>query len=236
MKSVLGNVRRTIQENNLIVDGDRVAVGVSGGKDSMALIYILKAFQRFSPMKYDLCAATIDLGFNNFDILKTKKFCEEIGVPFIVEKTNISDIVFKTREEKNPCSLCANMRRGALASLLNNNGYNVLALGHHSDDAVETMFMNMLYTGKIKTLEYKSFLSKTEITVIRPFLNTKEADIKGIVNKYDIPITKNPCPVDNKTTREEVKNLLKDIYKSVPNSRQSILTSMKNEDQFKLWW
>ena len=236
MKSLLGNLRRTIQENNLIQNGDRVAVGLSGGKDSMVLLYALKKFQKFSPIKYDLAAATIDLGFNNFDLSKTRAFCEDLGVPLLIEETNIAKIVFEAREEKNPCALCANMRRGALMTLLNREGYNVLALGHHSDDAVETLFMNMFYTGKLSTLDYKSYLSRSQVYVVRPFLNVKEADIIGAVNKENIPVTKSPCPMDKNTTREKVKNLLKGIYSDIPNSRQSILKAMKNQDQFKLWF
>lgn len=236
MKSLLGNLRRTIQENSLIQDGDRVAVGLSGGKDSMVLLYALKKFQRFSPIQYDLAAATINLGFDNFDLSKTKTFCEKLEVPLLIEETNIAKIVFEAREEKNPCALCANMRRGALMTLLNREGYNVLALGHHNDDAIETMFMNMFYTGKISTLDYKSYLSRSQVYVIRPLLNVKEADIIGAVNKENIPVTKSPCPMDKNTTREKIKNLLKSIYSDIPNSRQSITKAMKNEEQFKLWF
>lgn len=236
MKSLLGNLRKTVQENNMIVDGDRVAVGLSGGKDSMVLLYALKKFQRFSPMKFDLAAATINLGFDNFDLTATKEFCESIDVPLFIEDTHIAKVVFETRQEKNPCALCANMRRGALMTLLNTEGYNVLALGHHSDDAIETYFMNMLYTGKLKTLDRKSYLSRSEVNVIRPFINVKEADIIGAVNKENIPVTKSPCPMDKNTTREKIKLLLRDIYCDIPNSRQSILKSMTNEEQFKLWF
>ncbi len=236
MKSLLGNLRRTIQENDMIKDGDKVAVGLSGGKDSMVLLYALKKFQRFSPIKYELAAATINLGFDNFDLTKTKEFCELLEVPLFIEETNIAKIVFEAREEKNPCALCANMRRGALMTLLNKEGYNVLALGHHSDDAIETMFMNMFYTGKLSTLDYKAFLSRSEVSVIRPFMNVKEADIIGTVNKEGIPVTKSPCPMDKNTTREKIKTLLKGIYSDIPGSRQSIVKSMKNEEQFKLWF
>jgi tRNA(Ile)-lysidine synthetase-like protein len=236
MKSLLGNLRRTIQENDMIKDGDRVAVGLSGGKDSMVLLYALKKFQRFSPIQYDLAAATINLGFDNFDLTATREFCQALEVPFLVEDTNIAKIVFEARQEKNPCALCANMRRGALMTLLNKEGYNVLALGHHSDDAIETLFMNMLYTGKFSTLDYKAHLSRSDVHVIRPFMNVKEADIIGAVNKEGIPVTKSPCPMDKNTTREKMKNLLRDIYKDIPTSRQSILKAMKNEDQFKLWF
>lgn len=236
MKSLLGNLRRTVQENKLIQDGDRVAVGLSGGKDSMVLLYALKKFQHFSPIQYDLAAATINLGFDNFDLTQTKAFCEQLEVPLLIEETNIAKIVFEAREEKNPCALCANMRRGALMTLLNREGYNVLALGHHNDDAIETMFMNMFYTGKISTLDYKSYLSRSQVHVIRPLLNVKEADIIGAVNKENIPVTKSPCPMDKNTTREKIKNLLKGIYSDIPNSRQSITKAMKNEEQFKLWF
>ena len=236
MKSILGNLRRTIEKDNMIKAGDRIAVGLSGGKDSMAMLYYLKKFQRFSSIKYDLEAVTIDLGFNNFDITKTADFCKELNVPFHVEKTQIAQIVFEARNEKNPCSLCSTMRRGALTNLMKEHNLNVLALGHHSDDAIETMFMNLLYSGKVSTLEKSYHLTRSDVNVIRPFINITEADIIGAVNKNNIPVTKSPCPMDKATTREKTKDLLKALYKDIPSSRKSILRAMKNEEQLNLWF
>ncbi len=236
MKEILGNVRRTIHDFDMIKDGDHVAVGLSGGKDSMALLYYLKQFQRFSPMKYELSAVMIDLGFENFDIDRTAQYCQKLGVNFIVEKTNIAKVVFEIREEKNPCSLCANMRRGTLGTVMKREGMNVLALGHHEDDAIETFMMNLLYTGKLDTLDQKYYLSRKEITVIRPLINVKEEQIKNAVVQCDIPVTKSPCPMDKATKRETTKHLLASIYNDVAYSRESILRAMKNKEHFNLWF
>lgn len=236
MRSILGNMRRTIQENNMIHNNDRIAVGLSGGKDSMTLLYMLKNFQRFSPMKYEMEAILIDLGFDTLDVTSTEKFCQNLGIKLHIEKTNIAKVVFETRKEKNPCSLCANMRRGALATVMNRENLNILALGHHNDDAIETLFMNMFYAGKINTFEKKAYLSRTDIYVIRPLINVSEDAISSAVERLNIPITKSPCPMDKNTTREKTKKMLDEIYSTIPNSKKSILNAMKNKEQFKLWF
>ncbi|HAS73390.1 MAG TPA: tRNA 2-thiocytidine(32) synthetase TtcA, partial [Clostridiales bacterium UBA8960] len=228
-------LRKTVKEHRLINPGDRIAVGLSGGKDSMALLHALKHYQSFSPDPFELEAITIDLGFENFDLDKAKAFCHELGVPYTITKTEIAKIVFDYREEKNPCSLCANMRRGALANTMNEQGLNVLALGHHADDALSTLFMNTLYAGKLNTLEYYSFLSRSSIHLIRPLLDASEASIKGYVKSNSIPILKSPCPMDQKTKREEINHLLKSIYKEIPDSRKNMLTAMRNSDQCNLF-
>lgn len=235
MKKLLGNMRRTIQEYDMISDGDGVAVGLSGGKDSMALLYLLKKFQNFSPFKFDLEAITVDMGFNNFDLEAAKIFCGELDVPYTIVKTDIAKIVFEIREEKNPCALCANMRRGVLSNTMIEKKLNVLALGHHQDDALATMFLNMLYSGKMNTLEYKSHLSRADIHVIRPFMNTTELDIKGLIKSHGIPVLKSPCPMDRRTKRESIGQLVKDIEKAVPHSRKSMVTAMRNEEQCNLF-
>jgi len=235
MTNLLGLMRRTIQSQSLIQSGDGVAVGLSGGKDSMALLYFLKKFQSFSDFPFHLEAITIDLGFDNFDLSGAQNFCDSIDVPYTIIKTEIAKVVFEVRNEKNPCALCANMRRGALADAMKSRNLNVLALGHHADDALSTLFLNMMYSGKLNTLEYKSYLSRSEIYVVRPFLDASEAQIVGDVNKHKIPVLKSPCPMDKHTKREEVQGMLKQIYKDVPNSRKNILTAMRNEDQCNLF-
>jgi len=235
MSKVLGSIRRTIQERDMLQPGDRVAVGLSGGKDSMVLLYTLSRFQKFSPTPFHLEAISIDMGFNNFDLEAAVEFCKSLEVPYNIIKTDIAKIVFDIRDEKNPCALCANMRRGALAKSMQELGLNVLALGHHADDALSTLFLNMLYSGKLNTLEYKSFLTRSEVTVIRPLLDTSEHDIKGLIKEKQIPVLKSPCPMDRHTKREEVNLLLKDLYKEVPNSRKNMLTAMRNEDQCNLF-
>lgn len=235
MNNILGSLRKTVQDHDLIRSGDRIAVGLSGGKDSMALLHELSRFQKFSPIPFELEAITIDLGFNNFDLEEAKKFCCHLGITYTIEKTDIAKIVFEIREEKNPCALCANMRRGALSKVMKDRNLNVLALGHHADDALSTLLLNMLYAGKLNTLEYCSFLSRSEVTVIRPFLDTAESDIVGFVKKYDIPVLKSPCPMDRHTKREDMTQLLKTLYKDMPHSRKNLLTAMRNEAQCNLF-
>lgn len=236
MSAVLGALRKTIQQYGLIQPGDRVAVGLSGGKDSTALLWAMKMFQRFSPIPYALEAITISNGFQGMDFTPMKQLCAELEVPYHIENTDIAEIVFTIRKEKNPCSLCATMRRGALAQVMNREGLNVLALGHHADDAIETLVMNMLYAGKMSTLEIKSHLSRSGITVIRPLIESSEKDVIGLVRQQGLPVIKSTCPVDKNTTREDVHQLLKGIYQSIPHSRASLLSAMKNEKQLNLWF
>lgn len=235
MNNILGCLRKTIQDHEMIQPGDRIAVGLSGGKDSMALLHELGRFRKFSPITFELEAITIDLGFNNFNLDAAKDFCNDLEVPYTIEKTDIAKIVFEIRNEKNPCALCANMRRGALSKVMKERNLNVLALGHHADDALSTLFLNMLYAGKLNSLEYRSFLSRTGITVIRPFLDTSESDIIGFVKKQEIPVLKSPCPMDHHTKREDMAQLLKTIYKENPHSRKNLLTAMRNEAQCNLF-
>lgn len=236
MKKILGLTRKCVGDFNMIQDNDKIGVGLSGGKDSMVLLYALKLYQNFSPEKFELEAFTIDLGFNGFDTKSIGDYCKSIDVPFNLKKTNIKDIVFDIRKEKNPCSLCANMRRGAIHNSLKEKGFNKLALGHHSDDAIETLFLSMFYEGRIYTLPPKSYLTRKELYVIRPFLYLAEKDIKKTIDKFNIPIIKNLCYVDKKTKRQEIHNLLENIYKDIPGVRNKILTAIKNKEEVNLWF
>lgn len=236
MKRILGCIRKAVQDFDMIEDGARVAVGISGGKDSMTLLYALKLFQRFSPVKYELEALTIALGFEDFDLGPVEDFCKKIDVPYTVRETKIAQIVFEAREEKNPCSLCANMRRGALHNLMNERGLTTLALGHHSDDAIETLFLNIFYAGGISTFSPKSYMSRKKIHVVRPMIYVTEGEIIGAVNRHNIPVVESPCPMDKNTKREEMKNRLKDIYRDIPGARDRIMTALKNKDQINLWF
>lgn len=236
MKKIVGRMRRCIQDFHMIEDGDKIGVGLSGGKDSMLLLHALKIYQNFSPEKFQLEAFTVDLGFEGFNTKIIEGYCNSLDIPFNLRKTNIKDVVFDIRKEKNPCSLCANMRRGAIHNAMKEKGFNKLALGHHSDDAIETLFLSMFYEGRIKTLPPKSYLTRKEIYVIRPFLYLPEKDIENAIAKFEIPIAKNPCTQDKKTKREEIRILLEDIYKKIPGARKKILTAIKNEEEVNLWF
>lgn len=236
MSTILGALRKTIQEYELIKPGDRIAVGLSGGKDSTVLLWALKKFQRFSPVPFELEAITISNGFENMDLTPMVQYCAELAVPYHIEETEIAHIVFDIRKEKNPCSLCSTMRRGALAEVMNRKGLNVLALGHHADDAIETLMMNMFYTGKISTFEVKSHLSRSNVTMIRPLIGSSEQEIIGLVHQMNLPVIASPCPATGNTKRHEISQLLNSIYMSIPHSRASLLRAMKNEDQLNLWF
>ncbi|MBV1756761.1 MAG: tRNA 2-thiocytidine(32) synthetase TtcA [Dethiosulfatibacter sp.] len=235
MKQILGGMRKAIEDYEMIKDGDRIAVGVSGGKDSMLLLYALKLYQKFSPVKYELAGVTVSLGFEDFDLSSVVAFCHKIDVPYYIVDTDIAEIVFNVRKEKNPCSLCSKMRNGALHNKINDIGFNKVALGHHADDVIETMFLSMLYSGKLATFKPLTYLSNKDIYNIRPLIYLKEAQVIGAVKDNQIPVVESPCPMDKTSKREEVKKLLKNIYKDIPEGRERLLQAIKNKDQYNLW-
>ncbi len=210
MQQILSPLRRAVEDFSMIADGDRIAVGLSGGKDSTALLAALSAFRRFSPASFDLCAVTVDTGAG-MDLKPLEKFCADLDVRYVIEKTDIYEIVFNIRKEKNPCSLCAKMRRGALSSVLNREGFNKLALGHHADDVAETLIMSMIYEGRLNTFKPVSHMSRTDVTVIRPFVYANEKDIASLVADEGMPVVKNPCPADSDSRRSYVKDLLRGL-------------------------
>lgn len=236
MKYILGALRKAVTDFNMIQDGDRIVVGISGGKDSMTLLYALKLFQRFSPAKFDLYGVSIDMGFENFDLSSIYEFCEKIDVPYKVVKTDIAKVVFDIRKESNPCALCANMRRGALHNTVNSLGFNKIALGHHADDAIETMFLSMFYEGRIKTFKPVTYLDRKDIFNIRPLIYAKEKQVISAVKKHNIPVVKSPCPMDKNTKREEIKQMLNQIYNTIPEGSDRILKAINNKENFELWW
>lgn len=236
MKQILGAMRKAIADFDMIQDGDRIVVGVSGGKDSLALLYALRLYQRFSPEKFDLCGVTLDMGFEGLDMGPVADFCRKIDVPYTVVKTEIAKIVFDVRKEPNPCSLCAKMRRGALHNYVKDIGYNKIALGHHSDDVVETLFLSLFYEGRLATFTPVTYLSRKEIHNIRPFVYVKEKQIVSAVETHCLPVVKSPCPMDKNTKREEIKQILHGIYKEIPHARERVMTAIKNEENTKLWF
>lgn len=216
LQRLLSLTRQALDAYDMIDPGDKIAVGLSGGKDSLALLYAMKHLQKFYPKSFDLCAVTVDLGFGNFDLQAAKIFCQKLSVPYTVVPTEISQIVFESRQESNPCALCAKMRKGALNKAAKDLGCNKIAYAHHRDDVIDTMMLSLIYEGRFHTFSPKTYLDRMDLFVIRPFLYVSEADIIGFKNRYQLPVCKNPCPVDGKTKREFVKNLIKLINTEAP--------------------
>lgn len=214
----------------MIGEGDKIAVGISGGKDSLTLLYALAKMRRFYPKHYDLVAVTVDLGWNNLDLSGITQFCQELDVPYYIEKTDIAEVVFDIRKEANPCALCAKMRKGALNEAMKKNGCNKIAYAHHKDDVVDTMLMSLIYEGRFHTFSPVTYLDRTGLTVIRPLMYMNEADVKGFVNKYQIPVVKSPCLADKHTKREYVKELLRSINQETPGVKDRMFTAIKDSN------
>lgn len=221
-------VRRAVSDYNMIKNGDKIAVGISGGKDSLTLLYALNGLRRFYPEKFDIVALTVDLGFEiqNFDTIE--QFCKDMNVEYHVIKTEIADIVFENRKETAPCSLCAKMRKGALNETAKKLGCNKIAYAHHCDDMIETMFLSLIYEGRFHCFSPVTYLDRMGLTVIRPLMYTPEADVIGFSRKYELPIAKNPCPVDGHTKREYVKNLVRQLNKENPGCKARFFRALLN--------
>lgn len=228
LQQVLSLVRRAVDDYNMIQEGDRIAVGISGGKDSLTLLYALNDLKRFYPRHFDICAVTVDLGFDNLDLRKIHVLCDTLQVEYIVVKTDIAQVVFEERREENPCSLCAKMRKGALNQAIKEAGCNKVAYAHHKDDVVETMMMSLIFEGRFHTFAPVTYLDRKDLTVIRPLIYMKEADVIGFVNKYKVPVVKSPCPADGHTKREYVKNLLQSLNQENPGVRERMFTAILN--------
>ncbi len=213
MRKLLSYMRRAIEDYHMIEDGDRIAVGVSGGKDSVALLLALHELQRFYPKKFELIGITLDMGFDGFDTVPLQKLCADHEIPYFVEKTNFKEIIFDIRKESNPCSLCSKMRRGALNDLAKAHGCNKIALGHHYDDVIETFFLCLLYEGRIGCFSPVTYLSRADVHQIRPLIYTPEKDIYSVVRRLQLPIVAHSCPADGKTTRQDMKNMLQSLNK-----------------------
>ena len=216
MQKLLSRVRSCVDRYSMIEDGDRIAVGVSGGKDSLALLCVLSELRKFYPEKYDLCALMLDMGFDASetvgaalsDTSEIAELCSRLGVEFHVKRTEIARVIFDVRKESNPCSLCARMRRGSLHDLAKEYGVNKLALGHHFDDAAETVMLNLFFEARIGCFSPVTYLSRKDLTMIRPLLLTEERDIKTFVKKASLPVMKSPCPMDKTSERAKMKDML----------------------------
>ncbi len=236
IQKLLSPARRAVDEYGMIQEGDKIAVGLSGGKDSVTLLYILANLQRFYPKNFSLAAITVDMGFKDTDSGEKealKRACEELGVEYTVENTDLAEIIFEVRKEKNPCSLCAKMRRGALNSAAKKAGCNKIALGHHSDDLTETFFLSLFYEGRLSTFSPVSYMSKSEITLIRPMIYIRECDIAAFAK--DKAIIHNPCPMDKHSKREYVKSLLADIQKDIPFAKERALAAITHPERYNLF-
>ena len=230
MQRMLSYIRKAVDDYNMIEDGDKIAVGLSGGKDSITLLMGLKALQRFYEKKFEVIAISINPGFDFFNSDFLKNTCEKISVQFVEEKTHIKEIVFDIRNEKNPCSLCANLRRGILNSVAIREGCNKIALGHNEDDVLETFFLNLLYGGSIGTFAPKSYMDRSGITLIRPLIYAPEKSIKTFVKKQGIEVMPKCCPMDGVSKREDMKNLIYSLQKDIPNVKTNIYGAIKRSN------
>lgn len=222
-----GCVRRAVDDYGMINEGDRVAVGVSGGKDSMLLLSALRQLQSYYPKRFELGAITIELGFEGMDFTPVKRFCEERGIEYTCVKTDIKEVVFDVRQEDNPCSLCAEMRRGALNNTIRERGMNKLALGHHFDDAVETFMMSLLFEGRLSCFQPVTYLDRSGVTQIRPLIYAGEQRIANLAAALELPIVENPCPQDKTSKRYEIKQLLKSMCGEYPDMKTKVFGAMQ---------
>lgn len=227
MQKILGYMRKAIDEYNMIEDGDKIAVALSGGKDSFTLLLGLKNLQRFYPKKFDIIGVTINPGFEFFDSSLIKDFCDKLDVPFFEECSHAQEIVFEIRKEKNPCSLCANLRRGALNTVAKREGCNKIALGHNEEDVLETFLLNLFYAGSIGTFSPKSYMNKSEITLIRPLIYAPEKYIQNFVKRNNIEVMQKACPMDGNSKREDMKKLIQSFYKDLPHIRSNLYGAIK---------
>lgn len=236
MRTCLGAIRKATEKFGLIENGDTVAVGVSGGKDSVALLYALTEYRRhFSPVSFDLMGICVDLGHDGFDITPVKQMAEARDIPFHVVKTNIAATVFDIRKEKNPCALCARLRKGTLIEEAKRHGANKIALGHHKDDLLETFLMSLVYEGKLYALQPKTYLSRRDVYQIRPFIFLDEKQIRSFAGRYALPVVRSGCPADGETKRAEAKELVRGILKNNPRARESMCTAIMNNENYYLW-
>lgn len=230
LQKIMGLARRAIDEFNMIEENDKIAIGLSGGKDSLCLLYTLNGLQRYYPKKFNIIAITVDTGNSDFNTKNIEKICKDLNIEHIIFKSHISEIVFNIRNEKNPCSLCANLRRGILSSVAVENGCNKIALGHHKDDVIETLLMSLFLNGNFHTFSPVTHLSRSNITVIRPLLYTDEKMIRSFIKKSNLKIINKCCPIDGNTKRQDIKSLIHNISKDIPKVKENIFGAIKRSE------
>ena len=228
LQQVLSVARKAIDEFHMIEEGDKIAVGISGGKDSLTLLYAVHGLKRFYPAKFELEAITVDLGHPGFDLSRISALCEDLGVHYTVIKTDIAEIIFERRNETNPCSLCAKMRKGALNDAIKKLGCNKVAYAHHKDDIIETMLMSLIFEGRFHTFAPVTYLDRMDLTLIRPLMYMDEMDVIGFQNKYDLPVAKSRCPMDGYTKREYAKELVRQLNREHPGAKERMFTAICN--------
>lgn len=233
-QQLLSFTRKAVDEYEMIEEGDKIAIGISGGKDSLTLLYALNGLRRFYPKQFEIVAVTVDLGFGNLNLAPIRALCQELDVPYHIVDTKIAEIIFQERKESNPCSLCAKMRKGALNEAVKALGCNKVAYAHHKDDVIETMLLSLIYEGRFHSFSPRTYLDRMDLTVIRPLLFIEEADVIGFTNKYRLPVAKSPCPADGHTKREYAKNLLRQINLENPGVKNRMFTAILNA-QFSGW-
>ena len=227
MQQLLGRVRRCVEDYHMIEAGDRIAVGVSGGKDSLVTLLALARLQKFFPTPFTLEAITLEMGMPEMDFTPVAALCETLDVPYTRISVPVYEILFQERKEKNPCSLCAKLRRGSLNTALTERGISKIALGHHYDDAVETLLMNLLFEGRIGCFQPVTFLDRTGVTQIRPLLYCREDEVQRVARREALPIVHNTCPIDGHSRRQEVKELLTSLEKTYPDVKQKLFGAMQ---------
>lgn len=229
MQKLIGKVRAAVEKYQMIDEGDKIAVGVSGGKDSLFLLCALAELSRYCPKHFTVAAITADpcFGGNPTDFSAIQSLCDKLSIPYIIRKTNLGQVIFEDRKESNPCSLCAKMRRGILHNICVEEGFNKIALGHHYDDAAQTFLMNLFYGGKIGCFSPKSYLSRKNITMIRPLIFCEEREIRNATVRMELPVVKSACPADGVTARKDTAVLIEELEKQFPDLKAKILGAMQ---------
>ena len=228
LQQLLSYTRKAVDEYQMIEEGDHIAVGISGGKDSLTLLYALHGLKRFYPKKFELSAITVDLGYEEFHLEPIEELCASLDVPYKIVRTDIAHILFEERKESNPCSLCAKMRKGALNDAVKEMGCNKVAYAHHKDDIIETMLLSLIFEGRFHSFSPKTYLDPMDLTVIRPMMFVDEMDVIGFKNKYDLPVVKSKCPVDGHTKRQYAKELVKQLNQEHQGAKERMFTAILN--------
>ena len=226
MRHIVSRVRKAVEDYDMIKSGDKIGVGISGGKDSLALLGALANLSHYYPEKFTVVGLTLDMGYKS-DYSDIQRYCDKLGVEYIVKETNIAEVVFDVRNEENPCSLCSKLRRGALNDLAIEQGCKRVALGHHNDDVLETFLLSLLYEGRVNCFSPVTYLDRTDLYSIRPLIYVRECDIRSAAERLALPVLKSKCPVDGNTKREEIKNIVSMLDKNVnPGLKKRLFTAV----------